>query len=52
MMPLGTSTVSEPILMIMQVALPAPAGHKNVSPETDDTVEVCATETELKSMDE
>ena len=42
----------EPILMIRQVALLAPAGHENTSPETDDTTDVCATVTELKSVDE
>jgi len=42
----------EPVLTIRQDALPAPPGHANTSPETDDTAEVCATLTELKSADE
>ena len=39
-------------MTIRQVALLAPVGHASTSPETDDTAEVCATLTELKSVDE
>jgi hypothetical protein len=42
----------EPVLTTRQVALPVPAGHANTSPETDDTADVGATLTELKSVGE
>lgn len=50
--PFGTSTLLDPVLTIRQLALPAAAGHASTSPETEDTVEVCATLTALKSADE
>ena len=50
--PFGTRTLLEPKLMIRQVALLRAAGHEIVSPEIDDTAEVGAIVTELKSTDE
>ena len=50
--PLGTSTLEEVRLMTRQFALVAPVEQESTSPETDVTVEVAATVTELKSVEE
>lgn len=50
--PLGTSTVVELRLIIRQFALLEPVEHESTSPETEVTVEVLATVTEVKSVEE
>ena len=50
--PLGTSTLEELRLMTRQFALVAPVEHESTSPETDVTVDVAVTFTELKSVEE
>jgi hypothetical protein len=50
--PLGTSTLEEPRLMIRQFALLAPLEQESTSPEMEVTVEVAVTVTELKSVEE
>ena len=50
--PLGTSTVVELRLMTRQFALLEPVEHESTSPETEVIVEVLATVTELKSVEE
>ena len=50
--PLGTSTVVELRFIIRQFALLEPVEHESTSPETEVTVEVLATVTEVKSVEE